>query len=62
MEGTDYSVAYGENIVPGTNNGKVTFTGMGDYAGTVYKSFNILAKSIESKNILQGDDGEIDKH
>ncbi|MFP8642357.1 hypothetical protein ACLHWY_12480 [Priestia aryabhattai] len=24
--------------------------------------FNILAKSIESKNILQGDDGEIDKH
>lgn len=45
VEGTDYSVAYGENIVPGTNNGKVTFTGMGDYAGTVYKSFNILAKS-----------------
>ena len=32
VEGTDYSVAYGENIVPGTNNGKVTFTGMGDYA------------------------------
>ncbi|NGY86338.1 DUF342 domain-containing protein [Bacillus megaterium] len=24
--------------------------------------FNILAKSIESKNILQGDDGELDKH
>lgn len=25
-------------------------------------AFNILAKSIESKNILQGDDGELDKH
>lgn len=51
VEGTDYSVAYGENIVPGTNNGKVTFTGMGDYAGTVYKSFNILAKSFSDADV-----------
>ena len=37
--------------MPGTNNGKVTFTGMGDYAGTVYKSFNILAKSFSDADV-----------
>ncbi|QJX80970.1 hypothetical protein [Priestia megaterium] len=37
------------------------YMGLDDYL-VFEPDFNILAKSIESKDILQGDDGELDKH
>ncbi len=44
--GTDYSVAYSNNINVGTAT--VTITGKGNYAGNISKSFTIMAKSIDS--------------
>lgn len=40
-EGTDYTVAYGENIKAGKNAGSVTVTGIHDYTGTVKMLFDI---------------------
>lgn len=42
INGTDYSVIYEKNVNIGT--AKVTITGMGNYTGTVDKSFTIRAK------------------
>ena len=46
-EGTDYTVSYGENILPtdGTNKATITVTGMGNYSGTVTKEFTIRPQS-----------------
>lgn len=41
VEGTDYDVAYGENIHAGQEAGFVTVTGKGMYIGTVEKRFAI---------------------
>lgn len=38
--GTDYTVAYKNNLNPGT--AEITITGKGNYTGTVVKTFNIL--------------------
>ena len=46
MEGTDYTVSYANNILP-TNNATVTITGIGNYQGTIRKSFTITAKDME---------------
>ena len=42
IEGTDYTVTYGNNIHAGTAS--VIITGKGNYIGTVEKSFTILKK------------------
>ena len=39
IEGTDYTVTYSDNIGPGT--GHVTVSGIGNYSGTVEKTFTI---------------------
>lgn len=41
VEGKDFTVTYGDNNTVGTNAGTVTITGIGNYAGTVPKQFNI---------------------
>lgn len=40
-QGTDYEVAYGENIHAGTGAGAVTVTGKGNYKGSAEKTFDI---------------------
>ena len=40
IPGTDYTVAYKNNLNPGT--AEITITGKGNYIGTVVKTFNIL--------------------
>ena len=40
IPGTDYTVAYKNNLNPGT--AEITITGKGNYTGTVVKTFNIL--------------------
>ncbi|MCD7812752.1 MAG: hypothetical protein LUH20_01640 [Lachnospiraceae bacterium] len=42
-EGTDYTVAYGDNTEAGTAT--VTITGIGDYEGTLTASFTIVAET-----------------
>ena len=49
-EGTDYESSYGENLLPGT--GTVTFTGKGDYAGSVDRKFTISAKNIGDDDVV----------
>ena len=49
---TDYEVAYSNNTNAGTDTAKVTVTGLGDYEGTVEKTFSI-AKASQS---LQAED------
>lgn len=51
-ESENYDVTYGENINAGTNAGSVTFTGKGNYAGTVTKNFTInkLTVTIKAKD------------
>ncbi len=39
VEGTDYKVSYKNNVNPGTAT--ITITGMGNYAGTITKTFKI---------------------
>ena len=48
-EGTDYTVAYSDNINPGTAT--VTFTGIGDYYGTQTATFQIESISLENATI-----------
>ncbi len=43
-EGVDYEVAYANNVNPGTAT--VTVTGMGDYTGTIEKSFTITTAKL----------------
>lgn len=45
-EGTDYTVSYADNVNKGT--AAVTVTGKGNYTGTVNKTFQIDARSIDS--------------
>ncbi len=47
VEGVDYTVAYSNNVNPGTAT--VTVAGMGDYAGTVEKSFTISTAKLTIK-------------
>ena len=51
--GTDYTVAYANNVNAGTAT--VTITGMGNYAGTLDASFKIVA---EAKDEEEEDDAE----
>lgn len=44
VQGTDYTVNYANNVNAGT--AVVTVTGMGNYSGTIEKTFAITAKSI----------------
>lgn len=46
-EGSDYTVTYINNVLPGTAT--VIITGMGDYTGTVVKTFSIQLESPEPK-------------
>ncbi|MCR4846417.1 MAG: hypothetical protein K5865_06750 [Eubacterium sp.] len=48
VEGTDYSVSYSGNKEPGTAT--VTFTGKGDYAGTVSRDFKITKAASDQDN------------
>lgn len=41
VEGKNFTVTYGDNNTVGTNAGTVTIKGIGNYAGTVTKQFNI---------------------
>lgn len=51
VEGTDYTVTYGDNLSP-KDTGSVTFVGKGDYAGTVTKTFKIVAKDISANDVI----------
>ncbi len=44
-EGTDYSVEYSDNTAVGS--AKVTITGMGDYTGSIVKTFKITKKTYD---------------
>ena len=44
--GIDYTVDYQNNLYPGTAT--VTFTGQGNYKGTITKTFNIVKKNISN--------------
>lgn len=46
VKGTDYTVAYGDNTNAGTNAGTITITGIGNYTGSVEKTFTINPKAI----------------
>lgn len=48
-EGEDYSVAYGDNVNVGTVH--VTLTGMGKYTGSVERTFEIVKKEPETKEL-----------
>ena len=47
-KGTDYDVAYGENLNAGTTKGTLTVTYKGKYSGTETKEFTITPKNISS--------------
>ena len=47
VAGTDYTVAYANNVNAGTAT--VTITGMGNYAGTLEASFKIIAQAKEEE-------------
>ena len=49
VEGTDYTLEYGENKGAGT--GSVKAKGMGNYKGELEISFNILSKSLENVSV-----------
>ena len=44
-EGKDYTLSYSNNVQPGTAT--VTVTGIGNYTGTLYRSFSIEGKPSE---------------
>ena len=50
VEGTDYTVAYSNNINASTA-AKVTYTGIGDYSGTKEENFTINAKTLTTAMI-----------
>ena len=52
-ENVDYTVSYSNNINAGT--AKVTVTGIGDYNGTVTKTFNISKRSLTDASIKVND-------
>ncbi len=56
--GTDYEVAYGENVGPGENAGTVTITGIGKYKGTVTLSFTIK-QGVHNVNITTDGNGTV---
>lgn len=47
--GTDYTVSYSDNTNVGT--AKATITGIGNYSGTVEKTFSINAKALTAANV-----------
>ena len=49
VNGTDYTVAYKNNVKAGTAT--VTVTGKGNYSGTVSKTFKIVGKSISNATV-----------
>ena len=49
VKGTDYTVAYSNNINVGTAT--VTYTGIGDYSGSITKSFTISPRAISNTTI-----------
>ncbi len=51
VKGVDYSVSYGTNLNT-SEKGSVTFTGMGDYAGEVTKTFTINKKSLGADDVI----------
>ena len=51
-QGTDYSVAYGENVNAG--EGTVVITGAGDYVGQVTYSFRIDPKQVDAPEAAAG--------
>ncbi|MCD8308947.1 MAG: leucine-rich repeat protein [Clostridia bacterium] len=58
VEGTDYTVAYGDNVNVGT--GTITITGQGSYTGTVEITFNIISSSSGDDPSDSGNDDEGD--
>ena len=52
-ENTDYTLSYGDNIQKGS--GSVTITGMGNYKGTVPKTFVITARNIAAGTLNVSD-------
>lgn len=54
VEDTDYRLSYGDNIEKGS--GSITITGMGNYKGTVDKTFVITARSITTGTLDVRDD------
>ena len=57
-EGTDYIVAYADNLNEGTAT--VTITGMGNYAGTLTVTFTIRASEQEDEEEQEEEDGQED--
>ncbi len=51
VAGTDYTVSYGENIYPPA--GTVTITGLGNYTGSVEKTFAISGEPIRSISLAE---------
>ncbi len=51
-EGTDYTVSYENNIQPGT--AKVTIAGMGNYIGSIEKTFEIRKHDIGNASVVAG--------
>ena len=53
VEGTHYTVTYGENINAGTgtSGGSVTIKGIGNYGGEVTKYFDIAQKTFSNANV-----------
>ena len=51
VKGTDYTVAYGENVNTGLEAGTVTITGIGRYEGTVVKTFEITGTPISAYSL-----------
>lgn len=49
--GTDYTVSYDTNAI-NVGTYEVTFTGLGDYEGTVTKSFKITGIAIKASNLI----------
>lgn len=52
--GTDYTVSYSSNYNVGT--AKVTVTGIGDYMGSIIKTFKITAKSLSGMTLTVPDE------
>lgn len=46
VEGKDYVLTYGSNIMAGRNKGRITVNGMGIYGGSVTQKFTILGRDI----------------
>ena len=52
VEGTDYTVAYENNVNAGEDTAKAIVTGMGNYSGTREITFSIAKKSLKEADVV----------